>query len=201
MLLQLKKLELKLKTFNDLEMMLSKECESVERARQKIYSDHARMVASRLGTTPGGSPNPPSGQPAAGTAGGQRPVGYTPFPPGGQATTQMHTPGSASSFQGMATPPPGMQGLARPVTAGAQGMSTPQGQFMRQGMVGVQATPPQLVGRTAMPQGASTPSPQTLGRPSVPSGNTPAQTPGRPLTAPPGMSRPAPGGTSSGGPQ
>lgn len=201
-LLQLKKLELKLKTFNDLEMMLSKECESVERARQKIYSEHARMVATRLGTTPAGSPNPPSL--GAGTP-GQRPAGYTPF---GQAP-QMHTPGSASSFQGVnplgSAPSPGMQGLARPVTAGA--MSTPQGQqFMRQGMV---ATPPQLVGRTAMPQQGitttTTPSPQTLvGRSLVPpSANTPAaQTPaGRPLTAPPGMSRPAPGGTSGGGPQ
>ena len=194
-MLQLKKLELKLKTFNDLETMLSKECESVERARQKIYTEHARMVATRLGTS--SSPNPP------GTIGaGQRPAGYT-FGPGGQATS-MHTPGSATNFQGInpsgVAPSPGLQGLARPVTAGA--MSAPQGQFMRQGMVGG-ATPPQSVGRTAMPQGTgmTTPSPQQpLGRPSMPSASTPVQTPGRPLTAPPGMSRPAPGSTSTGAP-
>lgn len=201
-MLQLKKLELKLKTFNDLETMLSKECESVERARQKIYTEHARMVATRLGTS--SSPNPPGtlgAGPHAGTP-GQRPAGYT-FGPGGQATP-MHTPGSASSFQGInppgVAPSPGLQGLARPVTAGA--MSTPQGQFIRQGMVGG-ATPPQSVGRTAMPQGAGITAPpqQPHGRPSIPSANTPVQTPGRPVTAPPGMSRPAPGVTSSGAPQ
>lgn len=174
-------------------MMLSKECESVERARQKIYSEHARMVATRLGTTPAGSPNPPPL--GAGLQAGQRPAGYTPFGPG-RPGPQMLTPGSASSFQGMnplgSAPSPGMQGLARPVTAGA--MSTPQGQFMRPGMVGG-ATPPQLVGRTAMPQGTpqAMSTPQTLGRPSPPGANTQAaQTPGRPLTAPPGISRPAP---------
>jgi len=90
-----------------------------------------------------------------------------------------------------------MQGLARPVTAGGAMSTPPQGQFMRQGMV----TPPQLVGRAAMPQGTPQ-TPQTLGRPSGgPSAITPNQTPGRPLTAPPGMSRPAPGATSSAGQQ
>ncbi|KAG0627188.1 hypothetical protein M758_2G180500 [Ceratodon purpureus] len=199
---QLKKLELKLKTFHDLETMLSKECESVERARQKIYSEHARMVATRLGTS--SSPNPPGALGAGQQAGaaGQRPAGYT-FGPGGQSTP-LHTPGAASSFQGInpsgIAQSPGLQGLARPVTAGA--MSTPQGQFMRQGMVG--GATPQSVGRTAMPQGTGMATPtlqQPLGRPSMPIANTPGQTPGRPLTAPPGMSRPAPGATSSGTPQ
>lgn len=57
-LLQLKKLELKLKTFSDLESMLAKECESVERARQKVYAEHARVVATRLGTNTAGSSVP-----------------------------------------------------------------------------------------------------------------------------------------------
>lgn len=186
---QLKKLELKLKTFTDLETMLAKECESVERARQKIYTEHARMVASRLSTS--SSLTPPTLVPGQQNS----TAGYT-FGPGGQATP-MYPAGSTSSFQGSnstgSSPSPSLQGLARPVTAGA--MST-QGQFVRQGMVGG-VTPPQLVGRSAMPQGVAPPS-QSLGRPLMPNQTIHPQTPGRPLTAPPGMSRPAPGGTGSG---
>lgn len=130
---QLKKLELKLKTFNDLEIMLSKECESVERARQRFYSDHARMVAAHLGTTPGGMAKSPTlGTGTSLQAGGivPRPAGYAPYAPSGQAS-QMLTPGPGASFEGMN--PQGMQGLVRPVTAGA--MAAPQGQIMGVGTV------------------------------------------------------------------
>lgn len=147
------------------------------------------MVASRLSTS--SSLTPPTLVPGQQNS----TAGYT-FGPGGQATP-MYPAGSTSSFQGSnstgSSPSPSLQGLARPVTAGA--MST-QGQFVRQGMVGG-VTPPQLVGRSAMPQGVAPPS-QSLGRPLMPNQTIHPQTPGRPLTAPPGMSRPAPGGTGSG---
>lgn len=51
-LLQLKKLELKLKQFSELESMLGKECELAEKARAKVYAERARIVASRLGSPP-----------------------------------------------------------------------------------------------------------------------------------------------------
>lgn len=41
---QLKKLELKLKIFNELESLIGKECETIERARQKIFADHSHPV-------------------------------------------------------------------------------------------------------------------------------------------------------------
>lgn len=198
---QLKKLELKLKTFSDLESMLSKECESVERARQKVYTEHARMVATRLGTS--SSPNPPNpllGQQPPVAA--QRPAVFT-FGPGGQANPIPGSlPSGASSSSQVPNPNsmqvPSLQGLARPVTAG--GMSIAQGQYGRQTMMGG-ITPQQALGRPMMPQGVPihqvTP-PQVLGRPLIPGTNTPAQGLSRPLTAPPGMSRSVPGGTPGG---
>ncbi|CAM6105320.1 unnamed protein product [Calypogeia fissa] len=48
---QLKKLELKLKQFGDLESMLGKECEQAEKARAKVYAERARIMASRLGSS------------------------------------------------------------------------------------------------------------------------------------------------------
>ncbi|KAL2642035.1 hypothetical protein R1flu_009622 [Riccia fluitans] len=44
---QLKKLELKLKQFSELETILGKECEQVEKARSKVISERARMMQSR----------------------------------------------------------------------------------------------------------------------------------------------------------
>jgi hypothetical protein len=83
-LLQLKKLELKLKTFSDLESMLAKECESVERARQKVYAEHARVVATRLGTNTAGS-SVPSGTGAVQNMIAARPAAVT-FGTGGVVT-------------------------------------------------------------------------------------------------------------------
>ncbi|KAK3023061.1 hypothetical protein RJ639_044777 [Escallonia herrerae] len=47
---QLKRLELKLKQFAEVETLLMKECEQVERARQRIASERALMTSSQLGS-------------------------------------------------------------------------------------------------------------------------------------------------------
>ncbi|KAG6554229.1 hypothetical protein Mapa_004145 [Marchantia paleacea] len=44
---QLKKLELKLKQFSELETVLGKECEQVEKARAKVIAERARIMQSR----------------------------------------------------------------------------------------------------------------------------------------------------------
>ncbi|XVF64511.1 hypothetical protein PTKIN_Ptkin09bG0175300 [Pterospermum kingtungense] len=63
---QLKRLELKLKQFAEVETLLMKECEQVEKARQRFAAERARIVSARFGPTgvtsqvslPGvGSPN------------------------------------------------------------------------------------------------------------------------------------------------
>ncbi|XVE95527.1 hypothetical protein REPUB_Repub02eG0105100 [Reevesia pubescens] len=49
---QLKRLELKLKQFAEVETLLMKECEQVEKARQKFAAERARILSARFG--PGG---------------------------------------------------------------------------------------------------------------------------------------------------
>uniref|UniRef100_A0A7C9FAQ9 SWI/SNF complex subunit SWI3C n=1 Tax=Opuntia streptacantha TaxID=393608 RepID=A0A7C9FAQ9_OPUST len=49
---QLKRLELKLKQFAEIETLLMKECEQVEKTRQRLAEDRARAIATRFG--PGG---------------------------------------------------------------------------------------------------------------------------------------------------
>lgn len=73
-----------MKTFSDLESMLAKECESVERARQKVYAEHARVVATRLGTNTAGS-SVPSGTGAVQNMTAARPAAVT-FGTGGVVT-------------------------------------------------------------------------------------------------------------------
>ncbi|GAV85910.1 Myb_DNA-binding domain-containing protein/SWIRM domain-containing protein [Cephalotus follicularis] len=46
---QLKRLELKLKQFAEVETLLMKECEQVERARQRFAAERARVVSARFG--------------------------------------------------------------------------------------------------------------------------------------------------------
>ncbi|WRX30185.1 SANT/Myb domain - like 10 [Theobroma cacao] len=46
---QLKRLELKLKQFAEVETLLMKECEQVEKARQRFASERARIVSARFG--------------------------------------------------------------------------------------------------------------------------------------------------------
>lgn len=46
---QLKRLELKLKQFAELETLLMKECEQVERARQRFAAERARIISTRFG--------------------------------------------------------------------------------------------------------------------------------------------------------
>ncbi|KAJ7959161.1 SWI/SNF complex subunit SWI3C [Quillaja saponaria] len=50
---QLKRLELKLKQFAEIETLLLKECEQVERTRQRYAAERARIISTRLG--PGGA--------------------------------------------------------------------------------------------------------------------------------------------------
>ncbi|KAJ4953414.1 hypothetical protein NE237_030246 [Protea cynaroides] len=52
---QLKRLELKLKQFAEVETMLMKECEQVERTRQRLMTERARIISTRLG--PAGTSN------------------------------------------------------------------------------------------------------------------------------------------------
>ncbi|KAK1310652.1 SWI/SNF complex subunit SWI3C [Acorus calamus] len=76
---QLKRLELKLKQFAEVETMLLKECEQVDRTRQRFSADRARVMSTRF--TPSGAPalqqasshTPSSGirQPVVPTSGGQ----------------------------------------------------------------------------------------------------------------------------------
>ncbi|KAK7320982.1 hypothetical protein VNO77_30996 [Canavalia gladiata] len=53
---KLKRLELKLKQFAEIETFLMKECEQIEKVRQRFASDRARVVSARLGT---GGATPP----------------------------------------------------------------------------------------------------------------------------------------------
>lgn len=52
---QLKRLELKLKQFAEVETLLMRECEQVEKARQRFATERTRIVSTRLG--PGGVPS------------------------------------------------------------------------------------------------------------------------------------------------
>ncbi|KAB1222930.1 SWI/SNF complex subunit SWI3C [Morella rubra] len=48
---QLKRLELKLKQFTEVEIFLMKECEQEERKRQRLSSERTRMISARFGPT------------------------------------------------------------------------------------------------------------------------------------------------------
>ena len=48
-LAQLKRLELRLKQFAEVETLLMKECEHVERARQRIAADRTRIMSTQFG--------------------------------------------------------------------------------------------------------------------------------------------------------
>lgn len=47
---QLKRLELKLKQFAEIETLLMKECEQVERAKQRFVAERSRIISARFGT-------------------------------------------------------------------------------------------------------------------------------------------------------
>ncbi|KAK6938377.1 SANT/Myb domain, partial [Dillenia turbinata] len=53
---QLKRLELKLKQFAEVETLLMKECEQVERARQRLAAERVRIISTRFGSTAVSSP-------------------------------------------------------------------------------------------------------------------------------------------------
>lgn len=58
---QLKRLELKLKQFAEVETFLMKECEQVERTRQRLFAERTRYIASRMGAAGvTASMNPPA---------------------------------------------------------------------------------------------------------------------------------------------
>ncbi|XP_042438023.1 SWI/SNF complex subunit SWI3C homolog isoform X2 [Zingiber officinale] len=90
---QLKRLELKLKQFAELETLLLKECEQAERMRQRLSAERSRMMTSRFGASPNSVPSPggaaPAGAAAAAVAMGANPIpGQTPMvaPATGQAS-------------------------------------------------------------------------------------------------------------------
>lgn len=59
---QLKRLELKLKQFAEIETLLLKECEQVERGRQRLYGERIRIISAKFGQTmppPSSSSMPP----------------------------------------------------------------------------------------------------------------------------------------------
>lgn len=66
---QLKRLELKLKQFAEVETLLMKECEQVERTRQRLAAERARIISTRLG--PAGA----TAQPGAATANSSNSIG------------------------------------------------------------------------------------------------------------------------------
>jgi len=47
---QLKRLELKLKQFAEIETLLMKECEQLERTKQRFAAERSRVISARLGT-------------------------------------------------------------------------------------------------------------------------------------------------------
>ena len=65
--MQLKRLELKLKQFAEVETMLMKECEQVEKTRQRLSTERVRMMSSRFGPA-AGTMLPASAGPGAATA-------------------------------------------------------------------------------------------------------------------------------------
>ncbi|KAL6870824.1 hypothetical protein ACP4OV_014672 [Aristida adscensionis] len=85
---QLKRLELKLKQFAEVETLLLKECEQVERVRQRIAAERVRMRSALLGSggssLPGGSgampPNPAGMNPRPVAVPGSMPQASMPAP-------------------------------------------------------------------------------------------------------------------------
>ncbi|EEC67805.1 hypothetical protein OsI_35371 [Oryza sativa Indica Group] len=97
---QLKRLELKLKQFAEVETLLLKECEQVERIRQRIASDRVRIVSTRLASPgnslPGGSTSTMSSNPMSMSP---RPMGV----PGSMPQSSMPAP-FANNMQGHGHP-------------------------------------------------------------------------------------------------
>jgi len=97
--LQLKRLELKLKQFAEVETLLLKECEQVERVRQRISADRARMRSALLGST--GMPGSSSTMPSNPASMSPRPVGV----PGSMPQTSMPAAAAyANNMQGHGHP-------------------------------------------------------------------------------------------------
>ncbi|XP_047321844.1 SWI/SNF complex subunit SWI3C-like isoform X2 [Impatiens glandulifera] len=90
---QLKRLELKLKQFAEIETLLMKECEQVERTRQRLAGDRARVLSGQFGPTSGMTPSGPINMQQAGAAAAaasnirQQPT-QTPFVVPGYGTSQ-----------------------------------------------------------------------------------------------------------------
>lgn len=66
--LQLKRLELKLKQFAEIETLLLKECEQVDKLRQRIYAERVRMMTSGRVGPPLAGPIPSSMPAPTGTS-------------------------------------------------------------------------------------------------------------------------------------
>lgn len=75
-----------MKQFAEVETLLLKECEQVERVRQRISADRARMKSAMLGST--GMPGSSSTMPSNPTSMSPRPVGVPGSMPMSQASMQ-----------------------------------------------------------------------------------------------------------------
>uniref|UniRef100_A0A803NAT4 SWI/SNF complex subunit SWI3C n=1 Tax=Chenopodium quinoa TaxID=63459 RepID=A0A803NAT4_CHEQI len=89
---QLKRLELKLKQFAEVETLLMKECEQVEKTRQRLAGERARACTTRFGTSGVPSPIYLSGQ--VNNNINSKPPSASPSQPGvsGYANSQMNHP-------------------------------------------------------------------------------------------------------------
>ncbi|XP_023747544.2 SWI/SNF complex subunit SWI3C isoform X2 [Lactuca sativa] len=105
---QLKRLELKLKQFAEVESLLIKECEQLERARQRVSAERALTISSQFGPPAAGGTtvNRPTGMPGVGpsllnnTAGPSRqPVSGSPGQPFISGFPSNHHPQMSHSQQ------------------------------------------------------------------------------------------------------
>ncbi|KAJ7260526.1 hypothetical protein O6H91_18G040800 [Diphasiastrum complanatum] len=117
---QLKKLELKLKHFGELEVMLKEECDQVERARQKQYAERARLVSSRFGSPAPTQTHLPGSTTVVTSVGNRLAV------PSSASATSMPVPQASGTVGSMGPNRPavftfGPRGVATPVP-----MSTPR---------------------------------------------------------------------------
>lgn len=78
--MQLKRLELKLKQFAELETLLLKECEQAERMRQRLSAERIRMMSSRFGASPNNVPSSPGETAPAAPAVAATAMGVNPIP-------------------------------------------------------------------------------------------------------------------------
>lgn len=79
--MQLKRLELKLKQFAEVETLLMKECEQVEKTRQRLSTERVRMMSSRFGQGAGTTISPAAAGPQPPTVAAMHTLNTSTRPP------------------------------------------------------------------------------------------------------------------------